>query len=126
MHFPICPDDTLKVWSSLVDSPARSCPTLFGLSLPRPHPLYRRLTWVCVQFPICFNKPSIPYLKVAEAKKEAMASIDLMRERFNRIRQDELARGGLVIVVAVYGKLLDGEFGFRCVLLFYVICLLKY
>ena len=63
---------------------------------------------------------------MAEAKKEAMASIDLMRERFNRIRQDELARGGLVIVVAVYGKLLDGEFGFRCVLLFYVICLLKY
>ena len=49
---------------------------------------------------------------MAEAKKEAMASIDLMRERFNRIRQDELARGGLVIVAAVYGKVLDGEFGF--------------
>ena len=49
--------------------------------------------------------------KVAEAKKEAMASIDLMRERFKRIRQDEASRsGGLVIVAAVYGKLLDGGF----------------
>ena len=47
--------------------------------------------------------------KVAEARKEAAASIDLMRERFNRIRHDEASRGGLVIVAAVYGKLLDGE-----------------
>jgi len=45
--------------------------------------------------------------KVAEARKEAAASIDLMRERFNRIRHDEASRGGLVIVAAVYGKLLD-------------------
>ena len=51
--------------------------------------------------------------KVAEAKKEAAASIDLMRERFNRIRQDEASRGGLVIVAAVYGKLLDGAFCFN-------------
>ena len=47
--------------------------------------------------------------KVAEARKEAAASIDLMRERFNRIRHDEASHGGLVIVAAVYGKLLDGE-----------------
>ena len=47
--------------------------------------------------------------RVAEARREALASIDLMRERFNRIRQDEAARGGLVIVAALYGKLLDGK-----------------
>ena len=47
---------------------------------------------------------------MAEAKKEAAASVDLMRERFNRIRHDEGSRGGLVIVAAVYGKLMDGGF----------------
>ena len=36
-------------------------------------------------------------------------SPDLMRERFNRIRQDEASKGGLVVVAALYGKLLDGE-----------------
>ena len=50
---------------------------------------------------------------MAEAKKEAAASVDLMRERFNRIRHDEGSRGGLVIVAAVYGKLMDGGFLFR-------------
>ena len=50
--------------------------------------------------------------KVAEARKEATASIDLMRERFNRIRHDEASRGGLVILAAVYGKLLDGGLWF--------------
>jgi DnaJ family protein C protein 11 len=46
--------------------------------------------------------------RVAEARKEAMASIDLMKERFNRIRQDEMTKGGLVVVAAIYGKLING------------------
>ena len=37
-----------------------------------------------------------------------MASIDLMLERFRRIRSEEATRNGLLIVAAVYGKIIDG------------------
>ena len=50
-------------------------------------------------------------LKVADSKREAMASIDLMLERFSRIRSEEESRNGLVIVAAVYGKLVDDVTG---------------
>jgi len=46
-------------------------------------------------------------LRVAESRKEAMASIDLMLERFTRIRFEEESRNGLVIVAAIYGKIVD-------------------
>lgn len=48
--------------------------------------------------------------RMAEAKKVANSSIDLMMERFDRIRSDETAKGGLVILLAIYGKIYDGEF----------------
>ena len=37
-----------------------------------------------------------------------MANIDLMLERFRRIRSEEATRNGLLIVAAVYGKIIDG------------------
>jgi len=46
-------------------------------------------------------------LRVAESRKEAMASIDLMLERFSRIRSEEQSKNGLVIVAAIYGKVVD-------------------
>ena len=48
---------------------------------------------------------SVFQFRIAETRREAEASIDLMRERFARIRSDEEAKGGLVIVAAVYGKM---------------------
>ena len=38
-----------------------------------------------------------------------MASIDLMLERFSRIRLEETSRNGLVIIAAIYGKVVDGK-----------------
>ena len=49
-------------------------------------------------------------LRVAEARKEALASVELMTERFNRIRQEEFTRGGFVVVFALYGKIFDGTY----------------
>jgi len=49
---------------------------------------------------------------VAEARREAEASIDLMRERFNRIRTEEENRGGLVVLLALYGQLETKGFSF--------------
>ena len=37
-----------------------------------------------------------------------MASIDLMIERYSRIRQEEESKNGLIILAAVYGKIIDG------------------
>jgi len=45
--------------------------------------------------------------KVAEARREATASCSLMAERFRRILSEEEEKGGLVIVVALYGLLGD-------------------
>ena len=36
-----------------------------------------------------------------------------MRERFSRIRSDEERRGGLVVVLAIYGRLVQGEEGLQ-------------
>ena len=47
-------------------------------------------------------------VRVALARKEAQASVDLMKERFNRIRQEELHKGGLVILLALYGSIVEG------------------
>ena len=55
---------------------------------------------------------SVSY-RVAESRKEAMASIDLMLERYSRIRSEEVSRGGLVIIAAVYGKIVDGTVAFE-------------
>jgi len=46
-------------------------------------------------------------VRVALARKEAQASVDLMKERFNRIRQEELHKGGLVILLALYGSIVE-------------------
>lgn len=45
--------------------------------------------------------------RVADSKREAEASINLMRERFSRIKSDEETKGGLVIVNCIYGQLAD-------------------
>jgi len=45
--------------------------------------------------------------KVAEAKREAMASCNLMAERYSRILKEEEEKGGLVIISALYGLLAD-------------------
>ena len=44
---------------------------------------------------------------MAEAKKEAQNSIKLMQERYQRILNEEINKSGLVILVALYGKLID-------------------
>eukprot|EP00095_Tigriopus_kingsejongensis_P005439 maker-scaffold224_size251237-snap-gene-0.18 protein:Tk05439 transcript:maker-scaffold224_size251237-snap-gene-0.18-mRNA-1 annotation:"-like protein subfamily c member 11" len=44
-------------------------------------------------------------LRVAESRREAEVSVDLMRERFNRIRAEEESKNGLVILLALYGKI---------------------
>ena len=45
--------------------------------------------------------------RVAESRREAEASIDLMRERYSRILTEEENKNGLVIVCALYGKLVS-------------------
>lgn len=49
------------------------------------------------------------FSRLFEAKKEAAHSVELMRERYNGICSDETAKNGLIIVVALYGKLLNGN-----------------
>jgi len=49
--------------------------------------------------------------RVAERRKVAMASIDLMIERYSRIRQEEESKNGLIILAAVYGKMIDDTNG---------------
>jgi hypothetical protein len=41
---------------------------------------------------------------MAEKKKEALAAVELMRATFARVRSDEEAKRGLVIIKAVYGR----------------------
>lgn len=47
--------------------------------------------------------------RVAEAKKDAEAAVDLMQERHARIKETESANKGLIIIKAIYGQLLDGK-----------------
>ncbi|XP_067005009.1 dnaJ homolog subfamily C member 11 isoform X2 [Anabrus simplex] len=44
--------------------------------------------------------------RMAEKKREAQAAVNLMRATFARVRSDEEAKKGLVIVKALYGRLL--------------------
>lgn len=45
--------------------------------------------------------------KLAEARKDALASVDLMTARYSRIVTDETSRNGLVILIALYGRILS-------------------
>ena len=42
---------------------------------------------------------------MAEAKRDARHSVELMRERYQRIVTEETQRNGLIIVIALYGNL---------------------
>ena len=48
--------------------------------------------------------------RMAEARKDAMHSVELMRERYSRICSDEIAKNGLIVIIALYGKLLNGNY----------------
>ncbi|XP_023215664.1 dnaJ homolog subfamily C member 11-like [Centruroides sculpturatus] len=47
--------------------------------------------------------------KLAEKRQEAKAAISLMQETYNRIREQEETKSGLVITKALYGKLIGIE-----------------
>ncbi len=51
--------------------------------------------------------------RIAEAKLEAEGAVSLMRERFLRIRGEAEKSDGLVIVVALYGRILDADGSIR-------------
>ena len=42
---------------------------------------------------------------MAEAKRDARHSVELMKERYQRIVTEETQRNGLVIIIALYGNL---------------------
>lgn len=44
---------------------------------------------------------------MAEKKREAHAAVELMRATFARVRSDEEAKRGLVIIKALYGRLVN-------------------
>ncbi|KDQ65327.1 DnaJ-like protein subfamily C member 11, partial [Zootermopsis nevadensis] len=44
---------------------------------------------------------------MAEKKKEASAAVELMRATFARVRSNEEAKRGLVIIKALYGRHMD-------------------
>ena len=48
--------------------------------------------------------------RMAEARKDAMHSVEPMRERYSRICSDEMAKNGLIVILALYGKLLKGNY----------------
>lgn len=45
--------------------------------------------------------------RIAETRKEAAYSVELMRERYNRMYTEESAKNGIIILVALYGQLLS-------------------
>ncbi|PNF16476.1 DnaJ subfamily C member 11 [Cryptotermes secundus] len=45
--------------------------------------------------------------RMAEKKREAQAAVELMRATFARVRSDEEAKRGLVIIKALYGRLVN-------------------
>ena len=47
--------------------------------------------------------------RLAEARKDALASVDLMGARYSRIVADETSKNGLVILIALYGRILSGK-----------------
>ena len=52
---------------------------------------------------------ALHFLRLAEARKDAIYSVELMRERYSRIVADEVAKNGLVILAALYGAILNGK-----------------
>jgi DnaJ family protein C protein 11 len=44
---------------------------------------------------------------MAEKKREAQAAVELMRATFARVRSDEEAKRGLVIIKALYGRVVN-------------------
>lgn len=47
--------------------------------------------------------------KLLEKRKEAVAAQELMMATYNRIKDDESKKKGLVIIKAIYGKITKGE-----------------
>lgn len=47
--------------------------------------------------------------KLLEKRKEAVAAQELMMASYNRIRDEESNKKGLVIIKAIYGKIIKGE-----------------
>lgn len=45
--------------------------------------------------------------RLMEQRREAMAAIDLMTATYARIRSEEEAKGGLVIIKAIYGIIMS-------------------
>lgn len=48
--------------------------------------------------------------KMLEKRKDAMAAQELMMATYNRIRDEESNKKGLVIIKAIYGKIVKGEY----------------
>jgi hypothetical protein len=55
---------------------------------------------------------AVIFFRLAEARKDALASVDLMTARYSRIVTDETSRNGLVILIALYGRILSGSASF--------------
>lgn len=49
------------------------------------------------------------YNKLLEKRREAMAAQELMMATYNRIREEESNKKGLVIIKAIYGRIITGK-----------------
>ena len=47
--------------------------------------------------------------RLQEMQRQARATIELMKETYTRIKNDEEKKKGLVVIKALYGKLPSGE-----------------
>lgn len=47
--------------------------------------------------------------KLLEKRKEAMAAQELMNATYTRIREDESNKKGLVVIKAIYGRIMRGK-----------------
>ena len=50
------------------------------------------------------------FFRLAAARKDAAQSVELMRERYLTICSNETDKNGLVIIVALYGKIYNGNY----------------
>lgn len=48
--------------------------------------------------------------KLLERRREAMAAQELMANTYNRIRDEESNKNGLVIIKAIYGRIIKGNY----------------
>ncbi|XP_013405783.1 dnaJ homolog subfamily C member 11-like [Lingula anatina] len=48
---------------------------------------------------------------IAEKRRQAQSAVELMKETVERIREEEERKGGLIIVRAVYGKIISTDSG---------------